>query len=263
MTEEEKDAWIISQAKILPDRKQEDFYKSLCGTKKIINMPERSEIAEFCQKVSNGEITVVYYTYYEEFDGYGFYHGDWEHEFYDPDYAMKFISSVIKGCHDLVILEEYEQAFEILDEIINLKFAIEDHPETEDNCEYEQMDLNMAVYERILLLDTGGLLRDYIESCRHSVNDASRAAEKIVEALEMELFKDCETYSDIIITEKDPLLPEIKKKLTDVLNRYEKEHAEKREKKGEHYWDEFYDMKRIGRISALIEYYGKIGNKQE
>ena len=30
MTEKEKDEWIISQAKILPVWKQEDFYKSIC-----------------------------------------------------------------------------------------------------------------------------------------------------------------------------------------------------------------------------------------
>ena len=34
MTEKEKDEWIISQAKILPVWKQEDFYKSICGIKK-------------------------------------------------------------------------------------------------------------------------------------------------------------------------------------------------------------------------------------
>lgn len=43
MTEQEKDAWILSQAKILPEWEQEDFYKSVCGTKKIIHMPEISE----------------------------------------------------------------------------------------------------------------------------------------------------------------------------------------------------------------------------
>ncbi len=40
MSENEKDVWIISQAKILPDWKQENFYKSICGTKKVIDMPE-------------------------------------------------------------------------------------------------------------------------------------------------------------------------------------------------------------------------------
>ena len=50
MTEQEKDAWILSQAKILPEWEQEDFYKSICGTKKVIHMPEPSEVDEFCRK---------------------------------------------------------------------------------------------------------------------------------------------------------------------------------------------------------------------
>ena len=68
MTPAEKDAWILAQAKILPEGKQEDFYKSICGTKKVINMPERHEITEFCEKVRNGDITVEYETHYVEFD---------------------------------------------------------------------------------------------------------------------------------------------------------------------------------------------------
>ena len=107
MTPEEKDAWILEQAKILPEWKQEDFYKSVCGTKKVIDMPERDEITEFCEKVSNGEITVKYETHYVEFDDFGHYHDGWEHDFYDPDYAMTFVSSVLSGCHDLIVLEEY------------------------------------------------------------------------------------------------------------------------------------------------------------
>ena len=120
MMEAEKDAWILSQAKILPDFRQEDFYKSICGTKKVINMPERSEITGFCEKVKRGDVVVEYVTHYVAFDEYGHFHDDWEHEFYDPDNAMSFMSSVIRGCHDLVILEEFESAFEILDEILEL-----------------------------------------------------------------------------------------------------------------------------------------------
>ena len=104
MTEAEKDAWILSQAKILPDLKQEYFYKSICGTKKVIYMPERSDIIEFCEKVRNGDVVVEYETHYVEFDDYGHFHDDWAHAYYDPDNAMNFVSSIIKGCHDLIVL---------------------------------------------------------------------------------------------------------------------------------------------------------------
>ena len=124
MSEKEKDEWIISQAKITPEWKQEDIYKSICGTKKVINMPERTEIDEFCEKVKDGDIVVEYETHYVEFDDYGHFHDDWEHDFHDPSGAMIFLSSVFHGCHDLVILEEYEQALEILDELMGMQFTI-------------------------------------------------------------------------------------------------------------------------------------------
>lgn len=74
MTEKEKDAWILSQAEILSEWKQEDFYKSICGTKKIIDMPEQDEIKAFCEKVRSGDIFVEYETHYVEFDDYGYFH---------------------------------------------------------------------------------------------------------------------------------------------------------------------------------------------
>ena len=192
MTEAEKDAWILSQAKILPDFKQEDFYKSICGTKKVIN------------------------------------------EFYDPDNAMNFVSSVIRGCHDLVVLEEFEAAFEILDEVLGLEFTIEDHPDTDDRCEDEFMDLEMAVHEGLISINRDELLKDYILACRNTVNDIKQAAMKIVSAFERALFKDCKINYCIAITEKDPLLTEIKKKLTEDLNQYEEKLAEKTSMLGAH-----------------------------
>ncbi len=159
-------------------------------------MPERDEITEFCDRVRNGDICVEYETHYVEFDDYGHFHDDWEHDFYDPDYAMSFISSVIKGCHDLIVLEEFETAFEILDDIIGLEFVIKDHPETDDICEDEFMNLDMAAHEGILSLN-----RD-----------------------------DYKTYYCITITGKDPLLAVLKKKLEEDSKKYEKEFAEKSKK---------------------------------
>ena len=262
MTEADKDEWILSQAKILPDFKQEDFYKSICGTKKVIHMPEHSEITGFCENVKSGDVVVEYETHYVEFDDYGHFHDDWEHVFHDPDNAMGFISSVIRGCHDLVILEEFEAAFEILDEVLGLEFAIEDHPDTDDSCEDEFMDLNMAVREKLISINRDDLLKDYILACRNTINDIKQAAMKIVSALEMELFKDCKTYYCIAITEKDPLLTEIKKKLTVDLNRFEDEFAEK-SKKDKYYWGEYRDRERIRHINVLIEYFGKIGKAEK
>ena len=56
MTEREKDEWILAQVKIMPEDKLEDVYKSLTGIKKIINMPGRDEIDEFCNMVNSGDM---------------------------------------------------------------------------------------------------------------------------------------------------------------------------------------------------------------
>lgn len=97
-------------------------------------MPERSAIDGFCEKVENGEIVIEYETHYVEFDDYGNYYDDWEQIFHDSFGAIDYISKVVAGCHDMIILEEYRQAYEILDKIIRLEFTIEDPPDTDDCC---------------------------------------------------------------------------------------------------------------------------------
>ena len=54
----QKDAWILSKAKLLPESKQEDFMMTLTGQKLIEYMPTEAEIAQFCQKVQDGQIYV-------------------------------------------------------------------------------------------------------------------------------------------------------------------------------------------------------------
>lgn len=262
MTDAEKDEWILSQAKILPEWKQEDFYKSICGTKKVIAMPDHSEITKFCEKVRNGDTVVEYETHYVEFDDYGHFHDDWEHTYYDPLGAMTFLSSIFRGCHDLIVLEEYALAFEVLDEVIGLEFAIVDYPDTDDTCEDEYLNLDMAAHEGLIVINRNDLLKDYILACRNSVDDRKQASEKIVSAFEMELFEDCKTDYSIDIKENDPLLDEIKKKLKDDLSRFESELAEK-SKKDKYYWRKYRDKERIRHINALIEYFGKIGEKEK
>ena len=156
----------------------------------------------------------------------------------------------------MIILEEYDAAFEILDEIIRLEFIIEDHPDTDDSCADDYMDIDMAIHERILPLNRGNLLRDYIKACRHSIKDFGSAAEKIVSAFEMELFRDCKAQDCITIPATDPLLNEIRKKLGEDLVRFQEE-FNKKIKKEKYYWTEFRDRERIRCINELIEFLEK------
>ncbi|GEM_PF-6813976 len=141
---------------------------------------------------------------------------------------MSMITSVIRGCHDLVILEEYSQAFEILDELIGIEFAIEDHPDTDDTCEDEFLDLHQAVKEGMLSINRSELLHDYIKACSKCVKDSKEAARKIASALEMKLFEACNLYDWMMSAIKEPLLIELKKILAeDWENRGERKQTER------------------------------------
>lgn len=261
MSEKEKDAWIISQAKISPEWRQEDFYKSICGVKKIIDMPERQEIDDFCEKVRNGEIAVQYETHYVEFDDYGYFHDDWEHEFHDPAHAMTFLTSIVRGCHDLVVLEEYAQAYEVLDEVLGLKFAIEDHPDTDDTCADEFLELHRAVREGILFIDEDRLLTDYVAACRNVEKDMDITAEKIVSALEMDIFKNCKLCDCISISHGEPLLTAIKKTLDKNLVRAETQFS-KKYSKDKYYLGQYADQDHIKQLKSLIDYFAGIGKEE-
>ena len=201
-----------------------------------------------------------YETHYVEFDDFGSFHDDWEYDFYDPEQAMTFLSAVISGCHYLIVLEEYASAFEILEEIIGLEFHIEDHPDTDDSCEDDFMDLNRAVNEGLLSLDREELLRDYVEACRRSIGDCGKAAGKIAEALEGELFEKCNVGECMEILQGDSLREEMKRKLKEDLERYEGE-FEENSRKDEYYWNEYRDRKRIRRIRGLMEVFD--GKREE
>ena len=175
MTEEEKDQWILTQAKLLSEHKQESFYQSICGKKMVMNMPGIDEIAAFCDRVERGEIVMQYETHYIEFDDFGDYHDEWEHDFHDPDHAM--------------------------------------NPDTDDCCADASMDLEMAIDERLISIDRNDLLEDYIRSCKHALKDGAQAVGHIVSALSAPLFKNCEIDDPDLFLADDPLLPEIKTRL--------------------------------------------------
>ena len=59
MSLEEKDAWILTQAKLISNYKQNDFLLSLSGTKKIINMPTLDDIDILCTRIETGDIYLV------------------------------------------------------------------------------------------------------------------------------------------------------------------------------------------------------------
>ncbi len=129
MSVEEKDSWIITQAKLT--RSEKDFLKSLSGEKKIQFMPSEREIKDFCQKIENEEIYLLYETHYVEFDEFG-YCDDFDEVFHDPFGISSFFDSVLLSCHDLMKLGEYQEVQKNILLLVSLEVCIAEHDESED-----------------------------------------------------------------------------------------------------------------------------------
>lgn len=202
MTELDKDNWILEQAKVLSVGKQQGFIMSLSGKKKVQYMPSYEEIEEFCHKVSTEEIYVEYETHYYEFLE-GCYYGDWDMWYNDPLGAFSFLNSVLRGCHDLVVLEEYCEAFTILEKICDLKFAIVAAEESEDGAVEEFYSIGQAVREGKLNRSGTEIAKDWIKSYimvqNHS--ESTTSVKKLVDILEYHICHECKVSSlDDILT---------------------------------------------------------------
>ena len=164
MSAAEKEEWILSQARLLSEREQQDFLMSLSGEKKIIYMPSQREIAEFCEKVESGEIYLEYETHYYEFDDDGRYMDDWKVWHNDPSGAMPFLNRTFKGCHDLLILNEYQTAADILDRVCGLAFKVVEAEDSEDFEEDSPFTVVDADEESMLSVNIRDVGIDWVTS---------------------------------------------------------------------------------------------------
>ncbi|WP_148258443.1 hypothetical protein [Mahella australiensis] len=162
MSETEKEEWILTQAKLLEENEQQSFLMSLSGEKKVIYMPSQREIEELCEKIDHGDIYLEYETHYYEFDDDGRYMDDWKVWHNDPFQAMDFLNRVFRGCHDLLLLNEYETVADILDRVCNLEFKVMESPASEDFEDDSPFTLENAAEEGMLSLSIGDIGTDWI-----------------------------------------------------------------------------------------------------
>lgn len=142
MSEDEKDKWILTQAKLISENKQKDFLQSLSGEKKIINMPSFNEINKFFEQVENCEIYFEYETHYYEFDDEGNYMDDWRIWYNDPFAITQKINQIIAGCHKLMCLEEYQTVYDLLTRLFYLQFFVDESEMSDDGPEDEFISLS-------------------------------------------------------------------------------------------------------------------------
>ncbi len=186
MSEDAKDAWILSQAKLAEESHPEDFLLLLSGEKKIINMPTLSEIDDFCEQVKNGEIYLEYETHYYEFDDDGRYMDDWKTWHNDPCDAILFINQIFAGCHDLLLLEEYQLVSDIMDRICELSFSVEEAEDSEDSPECDFFSLSEADKENMFSRKLSDVGEDWIRAVNKLIEGQGNRerAEKLIEMLE-------------------------------------------------------------------------------
>lgn len=186
MSEPEKDAWILSQAKLLTESVQEGILLTLSGVKKIIDMPTTDEIDKFCERVENGEIYFEFEMHYYEFDDDGRYMDDWKIWHNDVFEVIPFLNRVFAGCHDLICLEEYGVAAKILDRVCELRFRVEKAEDSQGDPEEDIFALPDADKEGMFSRKLSEVGEDWIIAVAQLTNgqDKRSRIQKLLKMLE-------------------------------------------------------------------------------
>ncbi len=190
MSTDEKDSWIITQAKLA--NSEDDFIQCLSGEKKIQSMLSNEEIQKYCEKIKNKEIYLIYETHYVECFEFG-YQEDFEDTFHDPFRIISFFDNVLFSCHKLMELGEYSEVYNNISQLLPLKVEIHDHEDSED---LYQGDYPFTIAEffnaHLLSVDREKVVYDLILSFYHSNKneDVVDLADKVIKLFLMSLCDD-------------------------------------------------------------------------
>ena len=204
MSEVEKEEWILDQAKVLHEYEQMNFLMSLSGAKRVQYMPTLENIKLFLKDVEQGDIYLEYETHYYEYDDDGRYFGDWKVWYNDPFRAMSYLERIFRGCHDLLLLQEYKQVEDILDMVCNLEFEVVEAPDSEDVYDGSPFFLSDAVKEDLLSVSANDIGTDWIKAIIHLQEEwgGLDLAKRLVKVFANPFFKKLEP--SILVGEKIP-----------------------------------------------------------
>lgn len=169
MSQQEKEQWIIDQAKRLREEEEPGFLRSLSGEMRVCSMPGLDDIKKFCERVRAGEIYMEYEAHYYEFDENGRYFDGWKVRHNDPFHAMDFLDRVFKGCHDLMMLGEFRTAAAVFEQVCRLRFAVVKAPDSDRFMDDDSLfTLKDAEREGILSKDISDIGMDWVDAVIHS-----------------------------------------------------------------------------------------------
>lgn len=186
MSENSKDAWILSQAKLLPESDRTDFLMTLSGQKSAGSMPTMEEINRFCDVVERGEIYFEYETHYYEFDDDGHYMDDWKIWHNDPCNIAGFLNRIFCGCHDMFLLGEYQVITDVMDRICNLTYPLHTAEESENESEKEFLTLSEADKEGMFLICLSDVGEYWIKAAARTLEnqDEKESADQLIQLFE-------------------------------------------------------------------------------
>lgn len=215
MSEKNKDAWILSQAKLLPENGRTGFLMSLSGQKSAGSMPTMEEIDKFCDDVESGEIYFEYETHYYEFDDDGHYMDDWKTWHNDPCNIAGFLNRIFCGCHDSFLLDEYQVIADVMNRICNLTYMVHMAEESEDQPDEEFFTLSGADKEGMFLIGLSDAGEYWIRATARLLKqqDEKEAAYKLIQLFEHPIGSKVKPR---ILTEED-ISPEIFENMEEML----------------------------------------------
>lgn len=216
MSEAEKEAWILTQAKLLAEYEQQSFLMSLSGEKKVMYMPGQGEIEDFCEKVENGDIYLEYETHYYEFSNDGRYIDDWDAWHNDPFRAMDFLNRVFRGCHDLLLLNDYRTVVKVLDRVCYLEFKVTESEDSEDFEDDSPFTLEDAAEEAMLSTNVSDIGKDWVTAYVELADnwDSTELAKRLVEVFKHPI---CNKLNPSLLIEKE-IPKDLFRNMFDILN---------------------------------------------
>lgn len=219
-----------------------------------MELPKRNEIEQFCKKVISGEIYLEYETHYYEFDDDGRYMDDWKSWYNDPFGAMQFIDVVLKGCHKLNKIAEYQLSYSLFEKICYLQFRVVAAEDTEDTEQTdEQFTIESAYKNGMLHANKTEVIYDWFQSF-YMVNkemETTMMAQKVLNFFMLPLASPMLPSNIERIVEKREIFKEICNKLEHIV-KVDEEGVQ--EKYYNHYSREGYYLKeKLEREKALLE----------
>ena len=86
-----------------------------------------------------------------EFDEDGRYMDDWIVWYNDPFSILPMMRRIFAGCHQLVVLEEYQTVYDLLSRIFELKFFIQEGEDSEDARKRNLLNCRFKIKEELSL----------------------------------------------------------------------------------------------------------------